>query len=83
MALPTILMSIVVPKDIPLYCFGVDNTTTFITPTIVSEKPVAKIARLVEIENSVEWKTSKPKKPTVVMIDPNMIGLSDPNFVIM
>jgi hypothetical protein len=35
-ALPTILMSIVVPKDIPLYCFGVDNTITFITPTIVS-----------------------------------------------
>jgi hypothetical protein len=77
---PTILIRVVVPSDIPLYYFGVDNTTTFITPTIVSDKPAAKIARFVEIKDSVEWKASKPEKPAVVMIDPNIIGLSDPNL---
>ena len=82
-ALPTILISVVVASDIPLYSFEVDNTTTFITPTILSDKPAARIARFADIEYSVEWKASKLEKATVVMIDPNIIGLSDPNLDII
>jgi hypothetical protein len=50
---------------------------------MLKDKPVAKMARFTEIEDSVKWNTKKLKRPSVVIIVPNIIGLSDPNFDIM
>ena len=52
--LPIILKSVVIPRDMPLNCLGVDNIITFIAPTLVSDKPVDKIARFTDTNNSVE-----------------------------
>ena len=52
-ALPTILISIVVPSEIPVYCFGVASIITFIAPTLVKDNPTDRIARLAEINNSL------------------------------
>ena len=82
-ALPMTLIRRVVPSDVPLCCFGVDSATAFITPTMLRDKPVARMAKFTEIEDSVEWKTKKLKNPSVLIIVPNAIGLSDPNFDIM
>ena len=49
-ALPIALIRRVIPSDVPLCCFGVDSATTFITPTMLKDKPVAKMARFTEIE---------------------------------
>ncbi len=55
-ALPIILMSMVMPRDMPLFCLGVDSMTTFMAPTFVSDIPMARTARLVDIESPVECK---------------------------
>lgn len=65
------------------FVFGVDSATAFITPTMLSDKPVARMAKFTEIEDSVEWKTKKLKNPSVLIIVPNIIGFSDPNFDII
>ena len=46
--LPTILMSILVPRDIPMNCFGVESIVTFIAPTFVNDKPVERTARFAD-----------------------------------
>lgn len=56
---------------------------TFIAPTLVNDNPVDKIARFVETNSSVEWNTSKPVKPTVVIKVPNIIGFNEPNLDII
>jgi len=53
-ALPIILRSVVIPRDMPLNCLGVTNMTTFIAQKLVSDNPVDKTARLTETSNSVE-----------------------------
>ena len=51
---PTILIRLLIPKDIPLNCCGVDNIMTFMAPTLVRDNPVERIPRLTETDNSVE-----------------------------
>ena len=80
MALPIILIRRVIPSEMPLNSLGVDKMITFIAPTLVKDNPVDNIARFVETSNSVEWNRSKPMKAAAVMIAPNMIGFSEPNF---
>ena len=81
--LPTILISIVVPSDIPVNCFGVVSIITFMAPTLVKESPIERIARFADIKNSLEWNVNKPKKLIAVITEPAIIGFSDPNFDIM
>jgi hypothetical protein len=50
---------------------------------MLRDKPVARMAKFTDIEDSVKWKTKKLKRPSIVIIVPNIIGLSDPNFDIM
>ena len=75
-----ILIRVLIPKDMPLNCFGVDKIITFIAPTLVKDNPVDNIARLVETNNSVEWNISRPIKPAAVIQVPNIIGFNEPNF---
>ena len=79
-AAPMILIRVLIPRDIPLNCLGVDKIITFIAPTLVKDSPVDSIARLVETNNSVEWNTSKPIKAAAVMQVPSIIGFKEPNF---
>jgi hypothetical protein len=82
-ALPIILRNVVIPRDNPLNCLGVDNMTTFIAQKLVSDNPVDKTARLTETNNSIEWKKSKLIKLALVIIVPSMTGFRDPNFETM
>ena len=36
---PMILMRLLIPKDIPVNCLGVDKMITFMAPTLVNDKP--------------------------------------------
>src|SRR4030095_2365156 len=81
--LPIILISIVVPSEIPVNCFGVVRIITFIAPTLVKDNPIERIARFNEINKSLEWNINKPKKLRAVTTEPAIIGFSDPNFDIM
>ena len=51
---PIILIRLLIPSEIPVNFFGVDKITTFMAPTLVNDKPVDKIARLIETSSSVE-----------------------------
>lgn len=82
-AAPMILIRVLIPKDIPLNCLGVDNMITFIAPTLVKDNPVDSIARLVETNSSVEWYRSKPMKAAAVIQAPSMIGFNEPSFETM
>lgn len=73
----------VVSSEVPICCFGVDSATTFITPTMVRDKPVPKMTKYNEIEASVKCTIKKLNRPSVVIIVPNIIGFSDPNFDII
>ena len=42
---------------------------------MLRDKPVARMTKFTEIEDSLEWKTKKPNRPSVVIIVPNIIGL--------
>ena len=77
---PTILIRLLIPKDIPLNCLGVDSIMTFMAPTLDRDNPVERTPRLAETNNSVEWNISKPMKPIVVIKVPKMIGFNEPNF---
>jgi len=81
--LPTILISIVVPRDIPINSFGVVSIMTFIAPTLVKDNPTERSARFADIKDSLEWNVNKPKKLIAVIIEPAIIDFSDPNFDIM
>ena len=81
--LPIILISIVVPSDIPVYCFGVASIITFIAPTLVNDNPTDRIARLAEINNSLECSVNKQKKLIAVITEPAIIGFRDPNLDII
>ena len=82
-AAPIILISILVPSDIPMNWLGVDSMVTFIAPTFVNDKPVERIARSVDINKGAEWKTKRPKNPAEVMDVPAMTGFIDPSFEII
>jgi len=75
-----ILMRLLIPKDIPVNCLGVDKMITFMAPTLVNDKPADSNARFVETSNSVEWNRSKPMKAALVIKAPNIIGFNEPNF---
>lgn len=79
-AAPTILIRVLMPKDIPLNCLGVDRIITFIAPTLVKDNPVDSTARLAETNNSVEWKISRLIKAAAVIQAPSIIGFNEPNF---
>ena len=80
---PTILIKLLIPNDIPLYCLGVDRIITFIAPTLVNDNPVDRIARFAETSISLEWNINRPRKPLAVIIVPAIIGFTDPSFDIM
>jgi len=63
MALPINLKREVIANDIPLYCFGVDNITTFMAPIVVNDIPIATIDKLIPNDNSIEWKNRNPVNP--------------------
>ena len=65
----------VVPRNTAISYFEVDIATTFITPKMLRDKPVARMTKLTEIEDSLEWKIKKPNRPSVVIIVPSIIGL--------
>ena len=67
---PTILIKLLIPNDIPLYCLGVDRIITFIAPTLVNDNPVDRIARFAETSISLEWNIKRPRKPLAVIIVP-------------
>jgi hypothetical protein len=49
--LPIILISIFIPKEIPILCLGVARVTTFIAPTFIKDIPADTIARFAETVN--------------------------------
>jgi hypothetical protein len=78
--LPIILIRVLIPKEMPLNCLGVERIITFIAPTLVSDSPVEIIPRLVETNSSLEWNKNNPRKPAEVITVPRMIDLNDPSF---
>ena len=52
-----ILMRLLIPKDIPVNCLGVDKMITFMAPTLVNDKPAVvmqDLLRLVIRLNGIE-----------------------------
>jgi hypothetical protein len=41
-----ILIIKLIPRDIPVNCFGVEIRMKFVAPTLVKDNPVARIARI-------------------------------------
>jgi hypothetical protein len=51
---PSIRISMLVPIDIPVNCFGVDSIVTFKAPTLAKDNPVEMIARFTDNMEEVE-----------------------------
>ena len=78
--LPIILISIFIPKDIPIDCLGVARVTTFIDPTFIKDIPADTTARFTETAITDECNSERAKKPTTIIIAPAMIGFIEPNL---
>jgi hypothetical protein len=81
--LPTIFRTTVIPSDTPLDCLGVDSITILNPPTCNKDNPVAIMARLASIKNSVEWNIKRLKNPTVLIIVPAAVGFRLPSLDII
>jgi hypothetical protein len=78
--LPIILISIFIPKEIPIDCLGVTRVTTFIAPTFIKDIPAETIARFTETAISDECIDERTKKPTTIIMLPAIIGFIEPNL---
>ena len=78
--LPIILISIFIPKEIPIPCLGVARVTTFTAPTFIKDIPADTIARFAETAISDECNIERIKKPTTMIIPPAIIGFIEPNL---
>ena len=78
--LPIILISIFIPKDIPIDCLGVARVTTFIAPTFIKDIPADTIARFTETAISDECNNESTEKPPIIIIAPVIIGFIEPNL---
>ena len=67
-----------IPTDIPVNSFGEDDTIIFQIAVIVSDRPVAIMAKFTETMNSVEWNISNPNVPNRLMIPPIIVGFMLP-----
>ena len=63
-----------IPTDIPVNSLGDDDTTIFHVVVIVSDRPMAIMAKFTETTNSVEWNINNPNVPNRLMIPPIMAG---------
>ena len=80
---PIILISVDIPSDTPVDCFGVANITIFIAPTFVKERPADNITKFAATKDSVEWNKKREQKPAAPIILPAMIGFIEPNLEII
>ncbi len=76
--LPISTITTDIPIDIPLNCRGVYCNTTLNAPTFISDNPADIITKFIATIGTVEWKTERTKKPTVVVMLPAIIGLKLP-----
>ena len=67
-----------IPTDIPVNSFGEEDTIIFQVVVIVSDRPMAIMAKSTETMNSVSWNISNPNVPNRPMIPPIMIGFIVP-----
>src|SRR5215211_6882788 len=62
----------------PVNSFGDDDTTMFHVAVIVSDRPLAIMARFADTANSVEWNVSNASAPIRLIMPPMMVGLMLP-----
>src|SRR5437660_11668049 len=80
---PIILISVDIPSETPVDCFGVANITIFIAPTLVKERPADKIAKFAATKDSVEWSEKREQKPAALIILLAMIRVIEPNVEVI
>ena len=73
-AIPMNNNSAPIPTDIPVNSFGEEDTIIFQVVVIVSDRPMAIMAKSTETMNSVAWNISNPNVPSRLMIPPIIIG---------
>jgi hypothetical protein len=82
-ALPIILTKVAIPREMPVYSFGVASIITFIAPIAAKDNPVARTPRLIEMAMGLSWKNTSPKKLAVMIEVPTITGLKEPSLDIM
>ena len=73
--IPIIIITTLIPRDIPLNWIGVEIIIMLKTPVFNNAKPTAITARFPPTKISVEWNANIPKNPTSEIIVPNTTGL--------
>ena len=62
----------------PVNSFGEDDTIMFQIAVIVSDRPVAIMAKFTETMNSVAWNINNPNVPNRLMTPPMIAGFMLP-----
>jgi len=83
MDIPTIIITTLIPRDMPLYCIGVEVIIILNIPVFSNANPTAITARFPSTSVSVEWNANILENPTSDIIVPNTTGFMLPIFEMM